>query len=180
MEQRENQRVRLSKRLIKESLTRLLQTESIHKVSIRTLCEEAGVNRSTFYKYYGSQYDVLEELEADVIRQICGSLEEADSDSRRIELICLYIEQNMATVQMLVGNNIDPEFPKKLFDLPQLKGMIVTRLSQQFDGESQEYIYTFIINGCYCMIQRWLSQDTQRPFDEVAQLMRDMIGKICM
>ena len=74
MEQRENQRVRLSKRLIKESLTRLLQTESIHKVSIRTLCEEAGVNRSAFYKYYGSQYDVLEELEADVIRQICGSL----------------------------------------------------------------------------------------------------------
>ena len=65
MEQRENQRVRLSKRLIKESLTRLLQTESIHKVSIRTLCEEAGVNRSTFYKYYGSQYDVLEELEAE-------------------------------------------------------------------------------------------------------------------
>ena len=123
---------------------------------------------------------MAEELEADVIRQICGSLEEADSDSRRIELICLYIEQNMATVQMLVGNNIDPEFPKKLFDLPQLKGMIVTRLSQQFDGESQEYIYTFIINGCYCMIQRWLSQDTQRPFDEVAQLMRDMIGKICM
>ena len=58
MEKRENQRIMLSKRLIKESLTRLLASESIHKISVRMLCEEAGINRSTFYKYYGSQYDV--------------------------------------------------------------------------------------------------------------------------
>ena len=41
MEKRENQRVMLTRRLIQESLTRLLARESIHKVSIRSLCEEA-------------------------------------------------------------------------------------------------------------------------------------------
>ena len=35
MEKRENQRIMLSKRLIKESLTRLLASESIHKISVR-------------------------------------------------------------------------------------------------------------------------------------------------
>ena len=51
MEGRENQRVMLTRRLIKESLTGLLAEESIHKISIRALCERAGINRSTFYKY---------------------------------------------------------------------------------------------------------------------------------
>ena len=98
MEQMENQRVRLSKRLIKESLTGLLKEADVHKISIRTLCEQAGINRSTFYKYYGSQYDVLEEMENDLISSICGTLREGDSDGESLTKICLYLENNLDTV----------------------------------------------------------------------------------
>lgn len=81
MERRENQRVMLTKRLIRESLIRLMVQESVHKISIRMLCEDAGVNRSTFYKYYGSQYDVLAEVEAEFIAGIQDTLEDGDNSS---------------------------------------------------------------------------------------------------
>ena len=69
-EKKINQRVMLSKRLIKESLTELLKTKGIHNLSVRLLCETAGINRTTFYKYYGSQYDVLAEMEEELLEAI--------------------------------------------------------------------------------------------------------------
>lgn len=180
MEQMENQRVRLSKRLIKESLTGLLKEADVHKISIRTLCEQAGINRSTFYKYYGSQYDVLEEMENDLISSICGTLREGDSDGESLTKICLYLENNLDTVQVLIGSNVDLDFPRKLFNLPQIKEMLATRLPGQLDRESQEYFYQFVVNGCYCMIRQWLANETRMPPREIADLMISAVNRVCM
>jgi AcrR family transcriptional regulator len=51
------------KKLLKDSLIRLLQQGSIHRISVREICDRAGINRTTFYKYYGSQYDLLGDME---------------------------------------------------------------------------------------------------------------------
>ena len=183
MEKRENQRVMLTKRLIKESLTRLLAAESIHRVSIRTLCEDAGINRSTFYKYYGSQYDVLAEIEDDLIGSIRDALDDGDNApeaaGRKIGAICSYLQRNMAFVQLLVGNNMDPDFPDRLFSLPQIKQFMMERLAERYDEETCGYIYTFFISGCYRVVQDWLSADRRKPFEEIAMLMLELIEKIC-
>ena len=181
MEKRENQRVMLTKRLIKESLTRLLAAQSIHKISIRTLCEDADINRSTFYKYYGSQYDVLSEMENDLIGGIREALNEGDNPTSvaKIEAICSYLERNMDFVRLLVGNNVDPDFPGKLFSLPQIEQIIVERLDGRYDPEDQRYIYTFLVNGCYSLIQDWLSKDSRKSFVQIAMLMQDLIDGVC-
>ncbi len=59
----ENQRIRLSKQLLRNALISLLEEKSINKISVREICETAEINRTTFYKYYGSQYDLLEDIE---------------------------------------------------------------------------------------------------------------------
>ena len=56
MFEKEDQRVMLTKRLLKDSLVSLLKEKTIFKITIRELCDTAGINRSTFYKYYDSQY----------------------------------------------------------------------------------------------------------------------------
>ena len=62
MEKRENQRITLTKRLLKEAFLEMFKTTSLDKIHVRALCEKAGINRSTFYKYYSSPYDLLEEM----------------------------------------------------------------------------------------------------------------------
>ncbi len=59
---KESQRVRLTRRLLKESLFELLKNKSISKISVSELCVKAGINRTTFYAHYGSQYDVLQDI----------------------------------------------------------------------------------------------------------------------
>ena len=180
---RENQRVMLSKRLIKESLIRLMAQQSIHKISIRTLCEEAEINRSTFYKYYGSQYDVLADIEGEFITEIRRTLDDGDdspaASSRKLREICAYIEQNMELVQLLIGNNVNQDFPERLFSLPQIRATIFQRLAGRYDEESLGYIYAFLINGCYQMLQEWLRREGHKSFTEFALLMEQLIDRVC-
>ncbi len=56
MAKKEDRRIRMTKRMLKDALIELLKKKDIYHVSIRELCEAADVNRTTFYKYYGSQF----------------------------------------------------------------------------------------------------------------------------
>ena len=52
----------LTKQLLQNAFLKLLKTVSLHAISIRELCKEAGINRTTFYNHYGSQYDLLDDI----------------------------------------------------------------------------------------------------------------------
>ncbi|MCC8090140.1 MAG: TetR/AcrR family transcriptional regulator, partial [Oscillospiraceae bacterium] len=71
MNKKENQRVMLTKRLLKDALIRLLNGKSIDEISVTELCRESGINRSTFYHHYGSPYDVLAEREQTMLFHLC-------------------------------------------------------------------------------------------------------------
>lgn len=75
---KENQRVKLTKKILKESLGKLLQTKSLHSISVRELCEAAEINRSTFYKYYGTPNDLFSEIQNDFLTHINESLDMND------------------------------------------------------------------------------------------------------
>ena len=57
----ENQRIRLSKAMLKAGLLTLLKEKPLNQISIYELCAASQINRTTFYKYYGSQTDLLKE-----------------------------------------------------------------------------------------------------------------------
>lgn len=58
----ENQRVRLTKTLLAQSLLELMKTKPVESVSVAELCRHAGINRTTFYKYYHTPEEVLQEV----------------------------------------------------------------------------------------------------------------------
>ena len=70
MDKHENQRVRLTKKLFRDSLIALLRKKKIYQITVSELCAAAELNRSSFYKHYGNVYDVLAELEEDFLAQI--------------------------------------------------------------------------------------------------------------
>ncbi|MCD8316718.1 MAG: TetR/AcrR family transcriptional regulator, partial [Eggerthellaceae bacterium] len=65
----ENQRIRLSKAMLKQSLLELLKEKPLSRISVLEICENAQINRTTFYKYYGSQSDLLKDIENDFLDQ---------------------------------------------------------------------------------------------------------------
>lgn len=100
-----NQRVMLTKRLLKEGLLRLLQQKELGEINVSELCRESGINRATFYRHYNSPGDVLTEMGAELIGEIEGLAREiTDIQGARtcMEKICAYLYANSDRVRLLV------------------------------------------------------------------------------
>ena len=66
----ENRRVKMTKSMMKEALLELLEKKPLDKITVKDVCENADVNRSTFYSYYESIEQLLLEIEDDVLNQL--------------------------------------------------------------------------------------------------------------
>lgn len=51
------------------ALFRLLERKELCEITVRELCAEAGVNRSTFYSHYSNTNDLLKEAYADRLQE---------------------------------------------------------------------------------------------------------------
>ena len=70
---RTDARVRYTRKVLRESLFRCLKNkESLKNVTVKEVCEQAELNRATFYKHYKDCFDLVEQLENDAVRELKG------------------------------------------------------------------------------------------------------------
>jgi len=152
--------------------------KTIFKITIRELCDNAGINRSTFYKYYGSQYDLLQEMENEILKRVNYSLSMINMNGKvdnteMIKVILNLLDENVEFSRLLVNNNVDPEFPKKLINLPQIQSYISYQLQPKYTKDQIEYISVFITYGGYQMIQKWINKDHRESVNDMAVMINE-------
>lgn len=182
MVERENQRVIMSKRLLKEGLLRMLKTQMLDDVSVSALCRESGINRATFYRHYDSPRDVLVELEMEMIReasrnrQMPGTQREA---LRYLEDICNYLYENKELVKVLIHAKSDEDLSGILREFNQKTWEERDELGadRDLDQDTLGLISTFMYTGSYYLIRRWLTWDVNKTPGEVAALLYQLVNR---
>ena len=176
MEKKEDRRVTMTRRLLKDALTDILRTEDIYHVSIRELCQRADVNRTTFYKYYGNQFDLLADMENDLLEFLVSTIREhAANPVKIIETICEYLESHLEFGRLIVNNNVDPLFPQRLFAQEILRESVMRNYGSMPDETAQEYLFNSVIYGAYRIICLWINKDQRESPEEIAQLLIRLI-----
>ena len=184
MGQKENQRIRLTKKLLTDALLKMLQEQSIHAISIRDLCEKAGINRTTFYHHYGSQYDLLNDTTNRFLDQIAQQLAEADPEDRenvqeRVILAFQYLEDNLSLSRLLLNSNADPSFADKLFALPKIGDLLNASLKNCTDPRRRQAIVSFAIHGSYHLLQEWINCEQRLPVQKQAGIILELARRVC-
>lgn len=184
MERKENQRIMLTKQLLQTAFLKLLKIKPIHAVSIRELCVEAGINRTTFYNHYGSQYDLLGDISQYFLDSIAQCLKDADVNSQegiqqRVALVLHYIEDNLEVSALLLNNSIDPAFAERLFSLPQITDLLHLALAECTDDQERRAIIAFAIHGSYKLLCDWIN-DPRRisPEAQTERILR-LARRVC-
>lgn len=67
---KEDLRRKRTKNELKKAIAKLLDKNSIEKISVIDICEEAKINRVTFYTHYKDKYELIHELFVDVLKII--------------------------------------------------------------------------------------------------------------
>lgn len=182
MEKKENQRVLITKKILKDTLLRLLQEKDLEKINVSELCREAQINRTTFYKHYASPHDVLEDIELGLIREFrpeSVQLDSANGAKKYLEQICRYLYQHADLVKILIRSNTDADFANLLNEfnrgLWNLKEQV--REINHLDADSIRLISAFLGSGCYHLLRQWLIEDVSKSPEEVAALIFLLISK---
>lgn len=74
MERQEDKRIRRTKKLLRQALTRLMQQKDFKSITVTDVVREADINRGTFYAHYRDVYDLRERIEAEMIADFRGMI----------------------------------------------------------------------------------------------------------
>ena len=175
--EKENRRVKMTKMLLNESFLKFLAEKSLPRITVKEICEEADVNRSTYYAYYTDPYDQLRKLEAELMVDMSiyvnGIMREDPKDGQRfyqnLKGMLDYIYSKKHIFQVLLKNgDANMQTNMILFSAEQVFQLNLQESAQDIESEKlQKYI--FVSTGSYGIIYHWLMRDTSESTEDLAK-----------
>jgi len=172
MAELENRRVRMTKGLLRKSLIELMHNLPISKITIKALCENADVNRSTFYLYYADPRALLDEIENELLLRAQEHLEKIDTNPGSIpylEALLCYISGNADIFTTLLCRQENADFQSKFVE--ESFRNLKLNLNLGSAGNLRDYLYNYMTMGSLAMIRQWIGSGFEPPCRDMAELM---------
>lgn len=173
-----------SRERLRDCLVQLLLTKRIEKIRIAELCEAAKISRRTFYLYYESIYDLLQEVEDNLLLSLRQAGEEF-TKTHSLEYENLY-EFNLAIYThilnqrdrflALLGRYGDISFHYRYRTQIKNNYLKLFKFKKELEHYNSDIISYFMASGNEETIVFWL--ETQCcSIEEFARIMQIMLYK---
>lgn len=159
--QKIDSRTRKTKRAIRNAFAKLLTEKEIDEITVREISEFAEINRKTFYRYYGGIYQVIDEIENEVVSAFESVLQ--DTDLKNILEHPYQIFENLTAII-----NSDLDFYGYLLSMQnnvslvsKVTSMIKEKTKQamieqlEIEGQLADVILECAITGMISVYQKW-------------------------
>ena len=183
-----------TRKMIRNALSELIEEKGYNNISITDLTARADINRGTFYLHYTDKYDLLDQVENEVIQELyeevknagytgipnMDSINDLDSIDNAMPFMIKifgYLKENSKFVKAILGPKGDPKFHVKL------KGLIKTNLFEEksvkaFKKEAllipEEYFISYVLSAHLGVIQQWLNSGMDRSPEEMTLILSKM------
>jgi AcrR family transcriptional regulator len=172
---KEDRRIKKTKQLLKSGLVELMSEKDVQNITIKELVEKVDINRSTFYLHYTDIYELLKEIEDNLMEEIW----EVFNTYKNIEhleesyafLLTLYktFEKNRGLCKVLVSNRSNASFIQSMEESMEQE---IRRKLQDLIG-SPDLIapnsYIFYRCGCIGLLKYWITTDAPESPEEMAK-----------
>lgn len=178
MKKNEHRRIKMTKLLLKNSLVELMHSKPMAKITIKELCSNADVNRSTFYLYYTDQFALLKEIEDELLSHLKAHLEKIDTNHGTIpylESMLFYITENAGIFRTLLCVQESFSFQSTFVEASFINLRQILPLD--YPELARPYIYDFLIMGCLSVIKRWINSGFDMSCKDMASLLFQLSDK---
>ena len=169
-------RTRVTKMLIRKAFTDLLGQKPMQSISVKELCTMAGINRGTFYTHYEDIYDLLEQIEAEMLADFQEALKPLlDSDTKDLTPLKITtgifqcLKENVDLCTVTLGPFGDKDFAARLINMGREKCMeSYLKYFSKATPKQIEYYYAFVSAGCIGLLEKWLADGMVSGAEEIA------------
>lgn len=174
-----------------EAFLQLLEKKDFAYITVKEICEVAGVNRSTFYLHYETIGDLLAESVEHMNKQFLTYMQK-DKDAFVAKLRdCPMEELYLVTPEYLTPYLSYIREHQRLFRTA-LENAVVLRLENSYAGLSQyvlipilerygvpeqdrNYIMAFYLQGLMAIITEWLKNDCIDPIEQIIAVIQKCV-----
>lgn len=171
-----------------EAFLRLLGEKDFAYITVKEICEAAGVNRSTFYLHYETMADLLSESVSHVNAQFLAHMnKDTDAFIEKLhtcpvnELYLVtpeylrpylgYIRENRRLFRTVLENAAVLQLDKSYAGMLE---HVLTPILERYGVPQRDrrYIMAFHIQGLMAIISEWLKSDCVDSIEEIVQVIQ--------
>ena len=171
----ESRRTQMTKHLFRKALIELLQEKPLHKITIKEICEQADLNRATFYLHYSDQSDLFNEIIALFEEDIKENIKKLTGEGDKIVLMSKYLDyvkDNSVLYRMLMSD--DTVAGTKTTIIRDVISELRAEMPVYGNARENRYIYTYMIEGICGVIQSWIDHDFDMTSKDLSKLIDNL------
>lgn len=174
-----------------EALISLLEKKDLDFITVKEICQEAGVNRSTFYLHYETISDLMDETLQTVARrfetcfpQNTASLLQKPDEQQLSDLVLITKAYLLPYLQFIKDNQKvyraayrNPVCMQSHVRYRKLQAQIVSPILTRFGipDEVHKYYCAYYVEGITALIREWLKHDCEEEIDQIADIIENCV-----
>ncbi|MGN0610544.1 MAG: TetR/AcrR family transcriptional regulator [Ruminiclostridium sp.] len=169
--------------LMDRALIELLGKKDIAYISVKEICQKAGVNRSTFYLHYETIDDLLQEtmeyIDSSFSSSFSGNYKnlvnriEGSPLTELIFINSVYLKPYLEFVRsnrIIYKASVNNPAPMRTYKrYSNLKKHVIEPIMARFDvpANARSYMTAYYINGIWAIIQEWIKNDCRESVEQL-------------
>lgn len=182
MNRRNNRQYRGSAERMEGAMLELMNAMPFEKITVRLICQRAGVNRSTFYAHYEDIYAMIRQMEEKLREGLMacyshpGETEPLSRESFLPFLGFLRAHQSFYRVALKTRR----EFPLRQGYVPLWEQLIRPLCLRAGITEEAEMLYYWVgfQAGFTMVVRRWVEQGCLEQEEQMARVLRDLVPSV--
>lgn len=176
--------------VIRQSFMALLQESGFDKVTIRQIGERAGINRGTFYLHYLDKYDLMDQIQNELLnglrQALVASIDFEDTYRHFLEqrpyppftAIFAYFEQNAERFELLSSKKGEAGFPAKLKKAVAIsfhRKLDNSRIFERHPSVPADYFTAYAASLLLGIVEAWLDRGRSESAEELSLIYNEMM-----
>ncbi len=167
-----DRRVLKTKKAIRNAFAELLSEKDFNAITVKDITNKADINRKTFYNYYSGVYQVIDEIENELIGIFDSAVNDIDFHEAMknpqpiFEKLTAIINSDIEFYGYLMKMDGNVSLVSKISDLLKIKVKDAFGKQVSVSEQKLELIVNYTIKGMISAYQEWFNSDRKYPLDK--------------
>lgn len=176
-----DKRIIKTKMAIRNAFAELLSEKDMNEITIKDISDRAIINRKTFYSYYAGVYQLIDEIENEIVTALSEIIEDEDFESLTRNPYSLF--QKLTTI---INNNLD--FCNHLMKngrntnlLAKIAIALKTKVKSSYldqsslDEKTFDQALNYVFAGMITVYQNWFNSDRSQSIEDLSRMVSTLV-----
>lgn len=176
-----NRRVQYTQQAIKTAFLDLLPHKELAKITVTQICQQANINRGTFYLHYKDVFDLYQQIEVEWVQamQPLITILPHEHLADWLKRLLIALKANEAVSKLVFANFRDGTHVNEIF--AEVHEQAIINFKAQYPSNNPqiwELYFTYFVQGAVGTILAWFEAKDQITVDELAHMLANAVNGV--